>query len=143
MKSIMLKLQVTGFNQKMHLVFDIFGKALESVAVGPTEAEFEVFVDQQLEIYEKDILNSELMAEELLSSVLQSQFHPLWEKYKRLRSISFSDFQQFCRTFCEEVKIEAKVHGNFHEDDAVTIVENIANSFQCDRSANVSDPTCY
>lgn len=121
------------------MVFDIFGKTLKSLGSGPTEAQFNVFVQKQLEIYEKDILDSELIAEELHSSVLQSQFHPIWEKYKHLRSISFSDFQQFCLSFCEEVRIEALVHGNFLDDDAITITKNILNDFQCERIQNVSD----
>lgn len=122
----------------MPLVIDIFGKTLKSLTTGPTKEEFNVFVQKQLEIYERDILDTELMAYELHSSVVQSQYRPLWEKYNHLRSVSFSDFQQTCRSFCEEVKIEAVVYGNMYEDDGVEIMKNFLNDFQCKRIENVS-----
>lgn len=137
-KSKSIIFQVFGFNQKMHLVFDIFSKTLISLPNGPTGKQFNVFVQQQFDIYEKEILDPSSIAEELHLSVIQSQYHPLWEKYKRLRSISFLEFEQFCRSFCEEVKMQALVHGNIDKDYATNIIKNILNDFQCKRIQNVS-----
>lgn len=122
----------------MHLIFDIFSKNLKSLTSEPTEDEFEVFIQQQFVIYERDILDLNSLSRELHSSVVQSHYRPLWEKYKHLRSISFVDFQQFCRSFCEEVQMTALVHGNIDEDYAVNIMENILNDFRCERIENVS-----
>lgn len=123
----------------MHLIFDIFSKHLKSLTHELTEEEeFNVFVQQQFVIYEMWILDPTSLSSELHSSLVQSHHHPRWEKYKRLRSISFVDFQQFCRSFCEEVKFTALVHGNIGEDYAVNIMENISNDFRCERIENVS-----
>lgn len=134
----LMNFQINGFNQKMYLAVDIFSKTLKSLANGPTEEQFKVFAQQQLEIYEKEILNPESVSKELHSSTVQSLYHPLWEKYKHLRSTSFYDFQRFCRSFCALVKIEAMVHGNIGKEHAIDIMQNILNNFQCERIKMVS-----
>lgn len=120
------------------MAIDVFSKSLKTLVNGPTEEQFNVFVQQQLEIYEKEILNPDTLCKELYSSVVQSHYHPVWEKHKRLRSISFFDFQQFCRSFCVLVEIEASVHGNIGEDHAIEIMQNILNDFHCERTDVVS-----
>ena len=127
-----------GFNQKMDLVVDIFTKTLNSSSDGPTKEQFDVFVQKLFEIYEKAILSPKSLATEIHSTVVQSRYHPIWEKYKRLRSISFSDFQQFCRSFCERVNIEAMMSGNMDRDYALHIMQIILNNFQCKRYRIVS-----
>lgn len=127
-----------GFNQKMHLVADIFGKAIKSLAAGLSEAEFEVIVQKLLGRYERDILDPELMAEELRLILMQPQLLPLLERYKRLLELSYSDFQQFCRSFCEDVKIEASAYGNMHKHHAVDIVKSFLNNLSSNRVENVS-----
>lgn len=117
----------------MHLVVDIFSKTLKSLPKGPTEEQFNVLVQQLIEDYEKEILNPESLHEELHASAVQSHYRPVWEKYKRLKSISFSDFQQFCCSFCMQVKIDAMVQGNIDKDHALDIMQNFLNNFQCER----------
>lgn len=120
------------------MVVDIFSQALKSLSEGPTEEVFNVLVQQQFEIYEKEILNPDSVTKELRSSVIQLDYHPHWEKHKRLRTISYSDFQQFCRSFCEQVAIQAMAHGNIDKDHALDIVQNLLEHLRCERSENVS-----
>lgn len=122
----------------MDLVVDIFIKKLQSISNGPTQEQFDMFVQQQFEIYEKEMLNPEFVAGELLSTVTYSNYYPPWEKHKRLRSISFLDFQQFCRIFCEQVRVTVQMHGNIEEDHALVIMQNLLNNFQCKRIEIVS-----
>lgn len=124
----------------MHLAVDIFGKIMKSLISGPTEAEFKVLVQKQLEHYERGFLDPEAMVEELRLIAMQPQLLPISERYKPLRTITFSNFQQFCRRFCEDVEITAYVYGNMYEDHAVEIIENFADDFQCERVENVSGP---
>lgn len=131
-------IKIEGFNQKMHLVVEIFSKTLKLLAFGPTRELFKIVVQQQGEIYEREFLDPDSLVRELHSTVFGSHHHPLWEKYKRLRSISFWDFQQFCRSFCEQVEIVTFVHGNIDKDQSRKIMQNFLNDFQCKRIKNVS-----
>ena len=122
----------------MDLVVDIFTKTLNLLPSGPTKEQFDVFVQKLFELYEKEILSPNSLATELHSTVVQSHYHPNWEKYKRLRLISFSDFQKFCRRFCGRMEIEAMMSGNIDEDYALHIMQIILNNFQCQRYIIVS-----
>lgn len=122
----------------MYLVADIFAITLKTVARGPTGDELRVFVQQQFETYEQGLLDPSFVNSELRSSVEHSHYQTLWEEYKRLRSISFLDFQQFCRDFCPQVFAVAYVHGNIEEDQAMNIMRTFVNNFQCKRKYNVS-----
>lgn len=130
--------QISGFNQKMHLVVEVFGKKLKALADGPTEEEFKFLVENLFESYEKEIIDPIAMADELYYRVMQPQFYPNWDRHKRLHSISFPDFQQFCRSFCEDVEFEAVVYGNMYNDQGIEIIENFLNDFPCKRGENVS-----
>lgn len=122
----------------MHLVVDIFSTFLKSLVNGPTQEQFNVFVQKQFETYKKELLDPKSLSKELRSGVVQLYHHPVWEKYKRLRSISFTDFQQFCCSFCMQVKIEAMVQGNIDKNHSIDIMQNLLKNLQCERIHNVS-----
>lgn len=125
--------QISGFNQKMHLVVEVFGIKLKSLATGPSKEEFKFLVEDLSEMYENELLDPVTMADELYYSVMQPQFHPNWDRHKRLHSISFSDFQQFCRRFCQYVQFSATMYGNLYKDHGIEITEFFLNNFPCNK----------
>lgn len=131
-------LQAEGFNEKLHLIVDVFSKCLKSLADDSTEEQFNVFVQQQFKIYENIFLRPKALSKELRLNVIQSHHQPLYEKNKRLRSIKFADFQQFCRDYCEQVRIKAIIQGNVTEDRALNIMHNVLNELNCGRVKDVS-----
>lgn len=131
-------MQVVGFNEKLHLIVDVFSKCLKSLANDSTEEQFNVFVQQQFKIYENIFLRPKALSKELRLNIVQSHHQPLYEKNKRLRSITFADFQQFCRNYCEQVRIKALMQGNISKDHAMHIMQNVLNDLKCGRVEDVS-----
>lgn len=128
-----------GFSQKLHLIVDELTNCLKSLADNVTEKQFDVFVQQQLKSYGNIFLVPKELSKELRLNIIQSHHQPLNEKNKRLRSITFTDFQQFCRNFCKQVKIKALVQGNVTEERALNVVHNLLNELDCGRVQDVSN----
>lgn len=117
---------------------DIFAKTLKTLAKGPIMDEFKMLVQQQFDIFEKELLDPWSVAWELHSNVALVHYHPLWEKYKRLQSISFLNFLQFCRDFCVQAELTVHASGNIDKSHAINIMRSFLDDFQCKRSINVS-----
>lgn len=133
-----LLFQVEGFNQKLHLIVDVFSKCLKSLADDMTEKQFDVFVQQQFKTYENIFIRPKVLAKELRLNIVESHHQPLFEKNKRLAAITFADFQQFCRKYCEQVRIKAIMQGNITEDRAINIMRNVLNELNCGKVEDVS-----
>lgn len=78
------------------------------------------------------------LSKELRLNIVQSHHQPLYEKNKRLRSITFADFQQFCRHYCDQVRIKALMQGNIHKDHAMEVMQNVLNDLKCGHVEDVS-----
>lgn len=131
-------MQVEGFNQKLHLLVDVFSKCLKSLADDSTEEQFNVFVQQQFKIYENIFLRPKALSKELRLNIVESHHQPLYEKNKRLRSITFADFQQFCRRYCDQVRIKSLMQGNINKDHATDVMQNVLNDLKCGQVEDVS-----
>lgn len=136
---LLFSLQVEGFNQKLHLVVDVFSKCLKSLADDITESQFNVFVQQLFKSHENIFLQPKLLSAHLCLNIIQSLHQPLFEKNKHLRSIKFGEFREFCRNFCTEMHIKALTQGNITEDHALNIMHNILNDLNIRKIENVSD----
>lgn len=121
----------------MHLIVDVFSKCLNSLAQDTTEKQFEVFVQQQFKTYENIFLRPKVLSKELRLNIIESHHLPLYEKNQRLNSITFADFQQFCRNYCEQIRIKAIMQGNITEDRALNIMNNVLNELNCGRIKDV------
>lgn len=130
--------QAEGFNQKLHLVVEEFCRCLKSLADDSTEEQFKVFVQQQYKTYENTFLNPRDLSNELRLTVTESHHQPLNDKYRRLKSITFDDFQIFCRDFCRQMRIKALIQGNITEKQAQNIAENVLKELNCRKIKNVS-----
>lgn len=120
------------------MIVDVFSKCLKSLAEDTTEKQFEVFVEQQFKTYENICLKPKVLARELRLNVIESHHQPLYQKNQRLRSVNFADFQQFCRKYCEQVRIKAIMQGNITKDRALNIMHNVLNELDCGKVEDVS-----
>lgn len=116
----------------------MFTNCLKSLADDLTEKQFDVFLQQQFTSYADMFLLPKGLSSELCWNIIQSHGQPLYEKNKRLRSITFADFQQFCRDYCKQVRIKALVQGNVTEERALNVVHNVLNELNCGRVEDVS-----
>lgn len=130
--------QVEGYSQKLHLIVDVFSKCLKSLADDTTEKQFEVFVQQQFKTYENVCLRPKILSKELRLNVIESHHQPLYEKNQRLGSITFADFQQFCRKYCDQVRVKAIMQGNITEDRGLDIMNSVLNELNCGKVEDVS-----
>lgn len=116
---------------------DVFSKCLKSLAQDTTEKQFKVFVEQQFKIYENIFLRPQSLSQELRLNIIESHHLPLYEKNKCLRSITFADFQSFCQSYCEQVRIKAIMQGNLTEDLALNTMHNVLNELNCGQVEDV------
>lgn len=128
-----------GYSQKLHMIVDEFSKSLKSLADDITEKQYEIFLQQQVKGYENVFLSPGSMATELRLNLVQSFHQPLYVKYQRLRSIKFTDMQQFCRKYCEHVKIKAIMQGNITETHALNIMQNVLRDLNCGKVEDVNN----
>lgn len=129
--------QVNGYNQKLHLLVEVFSKCLKTLADDITEQQFNVFVQQLYQVYENIFLKPKALSRELRLTVIEARHKPLYEKNQRLRSISFSAFQQFCRCYCSKIKITAIMQGNILQEQALNIMQNVLNELDCGKIEDV------
>lgn len=129
--------QVNGYNQKLHLLVEVFSKCLKTLADDITEKQFNVFVQQLYQVYENIFLKPKSLSRELRLTVVEARHKPLYQKNQRLRSIRFSDFQQFCRCYCSQIKITAIMQGNISQEQALNIMENVLNELNCGKIEDV------
>lgn len=128
---------MNGYNQKLHLLVEVFSKCLKSLADDTTERQFDVFVQQLFKQYENLFLKPKAISREHRLSIIEAHRKPLYEKNQRLRSLCFNDFKQFCRDYCKQIKIKAIMQGNLMEDHAKNIMQNMLNELQCGKIENV------
>lgn len=128
---------MSGFNQKLHLIVEVFTKCLKALAEEATEKQFQVFVDQQFKTYENIFLKPKVLTKELRLTLVEAHHMPLYEKNQRLRSIGFDDFQKYCRNFCQQMRIKAIMQGNISETHAQTVMQNVLNDLNCGKIENV------
>lgn len=131
---------MNGYNQKLHLLVDLYIKSLKSVGNDTTEEQFNVFVQQLYKAYENISLKPKAISKELRIYILEAHREPLYEKNKLLSTIRFEDFQQFCNDYCKEIQIKAIIQGNVMKDQALGVMHNVLNALNCGKIENVSLP---
>lgn len=97
-----------------------------------------MFVQQQFKTYENIFLRPHALAKDLHSNIIQAHYEPLYEKNKRMRSITFADFQQLCRHYCDQVRVKALMQGNIKKDHAMDIMQNVLKDLKFGKVADVS-----
>lgn len=133
--------KVSGFNEKLHLVVEVFTKCLKSLADEITEQQFQVFVDERFQLYENVFLSPNVLSFQIRSSIIETNHSPLFEINKLLRSIKFTDLQQYCGNFCKQMRIKALMQGNITESHAKTVMERVLDDLDCDKIEDVSRST--
>lgn len=130
--------QVSGYNQKLHVIVDAFTKCLKTLADDVTEEQYRVFVQQLCKLYENIFRRPKAFNKELRLSVVQAHHVPLNEKNRRIKKIDFNEFQTFCRQYWQQVKIKSIMQGNFVESRAQSIMQIVLTNLECDKINDVS-----
>lgn len=133
--------QVSGYNQKLHVIIDAFTKCLKSLADDITDEQYRVFVQQLGKLYENIFRKPNSFAKELRLSVVQHHHVPLNLKNRRINKIDFNDFEEFCRQYCRQVKIKSIMQGNFTEERAQSIMQVVLSNLECGKINDVSIET--
>lgn len=123
----------------MHLVVEEFSKALKSLADTSTEEQFNMFTQQLSKSCENILIQPKLLSLHLCFNATQFQRQPLFERHERLRTIKYDDFIEFCRHFCDEMRINALIQGNVTESHAQDVVNCMVNELTFRKIENVSN----
>lgn len=136
--SVCFSLKALGFNQKLHLVVDIFRECLKSLANDSDENQFRVAVQQQLKDNEFFLNQPASLSGHLSFNATRWHIPTIYEKSKCLRAITFGDFQEYCRKFGEEMKIKALIQGNVTESHALGIMNTMLSDLNFRKIEDVS-----
>lgn len=120
------------------MVVEEFTNSLKSLLDNTTEELFKVFVDQLLKTYENIFLHPETLSDDLRLTVASTHHMLMNEKNKYLRSLKFTNFQDFCRDFCKQMRVIALMQGNITELHAKSIMQNVLNALNFDEVKDVS-----
>lgn len=74
-------------------------------------------------------------------SVIENDFHPTYEKYNALKTLTLQDFQKFAAVLFRNVKIQGLCQGNLTADAAKNIMENVLSHLKAERIEKVKLPT--
>lgn len=139
--SLSFPLKASGFNEKLHLIVDIFCECMKSLAQMSTERQFRVAVQQQLKDYENFLRQSDQLSLYFSFNAIQWQIPTMFQINTELKAITFADFQEFCQKFGEEMRIKALIQGNVTEHHAHGIINKMLNVLKFKKIENVSEIT--
>lgn len=71
-------------------------------------------------------------------SVIENDFHPTYEKYEALKTLTLVDFQKFATKFLKNIKIQGLCQGNLTADTARNIMENVLSQLKPEPIEKVS-----
>lgn len=117
---------------------DVYVKTLKSLATETTEDQFNVFVQQLFKTYENVSLKPKALAKELRLSLIEAHKMPLFQKNQLLPTIRFAEFQHFCRSYFNQMRVKSIMQGNLDKEKAISIMKNVMNILDCNRIENVS-----
>lgn len=66
-----------------------------------------------------------IISRTLRLSIIDKEFYPTIEKYKRLKELTVHDFKQYASKFLQHIKIQALFQGNLTVDSAKSVMENV------------------
>lgn len=112
-------------------------REIKTLADDVTEEEFRVFVQQHNKALANAFQKPDSIANELRLTVIEKERAPMYLRNRQLRTITFNDFQHFCRNFTKEMKIKAIMQGNLTQDRAHSIVERFVETLNCGKIDNV------
>lgn len=122
----------------MPLVIDIFRDCLKSLASIATEDQFRMAVQQQMNSNEFFLNRPEALAGHLSYNALQWRTPTTYERNQCLHSVTFADFQEFCRNFGSEMRIKALIQGNVTETQALSVMNKMLDELNFKRIDDVS-----
>lgn len=132
-------IQVSGFNQKLHLIVNAFAEKLKTLANDVTEDQFSVFVEQQLKNFENIFLKPKSISRDLRLSILDQNHIALPEKNQILKTLSFDAFKSFCTRYLQQIKIKAVLQGNLNATQAEKITNDVLDVLDCGKIDNLTD----
>ncbi|RKP06928.1 Metalloenzyme, LuxS/M16 peptidase-like protein [Thamnocephalis sphaerospora] len=117
-------LSVEGYSHKLPLLTEKIVQRVRTLEIDP--ARFALIKEQLLRAYKNfDMEAPHQHAIYYASYLIQERMWLNEEKLEQLQTISAADLQQFYPQFLQQMQIEAVVHGNITEQDAVQLVQTM------------------
>lgn len=129
-----------GPNQNLQLAINDLTRELKNSSENITEEEFNMALHSELAEYYSAISMcvQERYTGDLLKSIIRTEYVSCHDLYRHAKSMQFSDLQNLCRRFFEQMKIVALIQGNLTEDAAKSIMLSVETNLGCGRIENVS-----
>lgn len=124
---------MSGFNEKLHLIVEVFTNCLKSLGEETTEKKFRAV------LYRHDFDEHDEVAVGLYLTIVGDHRVPFYVKNESLlASVKFADFQRFCHSFCQQMRVKALMQGNISKTHAQAIMQNVLDDLDCGKILDVN-----
>lgn len=127
-----ITLKINGINDKIHLMLS---KVLEKLTnFDLTEAEFKSFKTIFTDDWKSRLLTVQNYGLDLRLSILRKIKSPLIEKRAALLEVTRETFVEFVQNFMKNCWIQGQVQGNFYQNEAIEMFENVLETLDISES---------
>ncbi|KAH8365582.1 hypothetical protein KR093_002263, partial [Drosophila rubida] len=132
-----LVLRVSGYNQKLHLLVNIIINVMKNLEVDIAQViSFKELKKRQLF---NAAINGKSLNLDLRLSVLEKMRYTLIDKYEIIDKITVDDILRFRDNFYKQMYVQALIQGNFTEQEARNITQNILDTYNNQKVENLEE----
>lgn len=132
-----LVLRASGYNEKLPLLFEIILDVMKRLEINTAQVmSFKELKKRQIF---NAIINAKTLNVDLRLSVMEYRRYTLLQKYEALKSITAEDIERFKNTFYKQMYVQALIQGNFSEDHARQVTQNVLNTFKSAKVENLEE----
>lgn len=95
-------------------------------------------IQQQMNSNDFSLNRPETLAGHLSYNAIQWRTSTMYERNQCLHSVTFADFQEFCRNFGTEMRIKALIQGNVIESHALSVMNKMLDELNFKKIGDVS-----
>lgn len=134
-----LSFQISGYNEHLHKIIETITKCCTELSNKITEKEFNIFVEQQSNIYYNTFIDVKTLAKDLRLTIIETKHCSALNKHTSLQNIKFKDFKLYLDNFLRELKIQILIQGNFEKSEALSIAENVMTTLKPKEIKNLNN----
>lgn len=121
-----------GPNEKLHMTVNFVTEELKNFHKNVTEAEFcDAMRNSWVKYNRRTAPLSDALANDIRMSIIRVGYASTLDIFRCMKSIEFTEMQDFCRQIFDQMKIFALIQGNITEDGAKAIMQTVEINLGC------------
>ncbi|KAF5289998.1 hypothetical protein FQR65_LT11664 [Abscondita terminalis] len=119
-----INVQISGYNQKLHVLAELIGKHLTKVAEMLTEPLFNAVKEKFTKTLYNGFLKPTRLCKDIRLLMLQDNYFSLIDKHAAISKITYDEMKEFSQHFLNKVYVQGLVQGNVTRDAALKVTTN-------------------